>query len=209
VRAEQPVGREEEFDAALWRSDPGRARAVILAVMANQSSLGSSAISRRRFYRRRSRSSWLPGKPERARGGRRIDTLNSDRDSYIPRHRPGTGLDSVTEPPRQGSAAIAADAEPQPPKIPTLRPSARWRPRNHAPCGQIHCRHAEPPPSAVYSAAKDAAKTTRKARAPGWKRQSRDAKRHAKGRGTIETAKARPQKPHRQAGYPQASPAQP
>ena len=167
------LAEEDELDRrALWRIGSwgvGATAAVILAVMANQSSLGlkrdqvaAADLTRQaqqiQVVARESQS-------EARRLAAAIDTLNSDRDRLYSRVTGlEQGLDSVTGAiARQGSASAAppvAHAEPQA----AQHPSPAVAPVATAPAmapaaDKSTAATAEPAPSAVYSAAKDAAKT--------------------------------------------------
>jgi hypothetical protein len=165
---------EDEFDRrALWRLGSwgaGATAAVVLAVMANQSSLGvkreqvaAADLTRQaqqiQFVAKESQS-------DARRLAAAIDTLNSDRDRLYARvtgleH----GLESVTGAiARQSSAAAsppAAHAEPQaahnPQPLPAVAPVAT-APAT-APAADKSTASAAAEPGPVYSAAKDAART--------------------------------------------------
>ena len=185
------LAEEDAFDRrALWRLGSwgvGATGAVIVAVMANQSSLGwkRDQVAAADLAGRRSRSSMVAREThsEARRLAAAIDTLNSDRDRlYLRVTGLEQGLDSVTGAiARQGSAGAAAGCacgtagRPKPAAV-AARRAGRDRPGHGARRRQIHRRHGGARPGdAVYSAAKDAAKTDAKPKreAPGWKRQRR------------------------------------
>jgi hypothetical protein len=163
---------EDEFDRrALWRLGSwgvGATAAVVLAVMANQSSLGfkreqvaAADITRQtqqiQLVARESQS-------DARRLAAAIDTLNRDRDRLYARVTGlEQGLESVTGAiVRQGSAAASplAHAEPQAAQSPQP-PVAQvaTAPATAPASDKSTAVAAEPGPAAVYSAAKDAAKT--------------------------------------------------
>ena len=203
------LAEEDEFDRrALWRIGSwgvGATAAVILAVMANQSSLGlkreqvaAADLTRQaqqiQVVARESQS-------EARRLAAAIDTLNSDRDRLYSRVTGlEQGLDSVTGAiARQGSAAASppvAHAEPQaaqnPQPSPAVAPVAT-APATAPAADKSTAAAAEPGPAAVYSAAKDAARTDA-AKADSARLEA------GKGRGKaelpkVETAKADTVKP--------------
>ena len=169
------LAEEDEFDRrALWRIGSwgvGATAAVILAVMANQSSLGlkreqvaAADLTRQaqqiQLVARESHS-------EARRLAAAIETLNSDRDRLYSRVTGlEQGLDSVTGAiARQGSASASppvAHAEPQaaqnPQPSPAVAPVAT-APATAPAADKSTAATAEPGPAAVYSAAKDATKT--------------------------------------------------
>jgi len=165
------LAEEDEFDRrALWRIGSwgvGATAAVILAVMANQSSLGlkRDQVAAADLTRQAQQIQLVAreSQNESRRLAAAIDTLNSDRDRLYSRVTGlEQGLDSVTGAvARQGSAAAspAAHAEPQAAQNP--QPSPAVAPVATAPptADKSTAATAEPAPSAVYSAAKDAAKT--------------------------------------------------
>ena len=167
------LAEEDELDRrALWRIGSwgvGATAAVILAVMANQSSLGLKrdqvAAADLTRQAQQIQSVARESQSEARRLAAAIDTLNSDRDRLYSRVTGlEQGLDSVTGAiARQGSAAAAppvAHAEPQA----AQQPSPAVAPVATAPAmapaaDKSTAATAEPTPPAVYSAAKDAAKT--------------------------------------------------
>ena len=166
---------EDPFDRrALWRLGSwgvGATGAVILAVLASQSSLewkreqvAASDLARQaqqiQLVARETQN-------EARRLAAAIDTLNGDRDRlYLRVTGLEQGLDSVTGAiARQGSASMPAVAqvEPQavqhPPPSPPVAPVAT-APATATAVDRSAAATAEPaPPAVVYSAAKDAAKT--------------------------------------------------
>jgi hypothetical protein len=161
------LAEENELDGrTLWRIASwgvGATGAVVLAVMANQSSIGikrdhvaAADLTRQtqqiQVFARDTQN-------EARRLAAAIDTLNSDRDRLYARvtgleH----GLDSVTGAvARQGSAPASPPAEaqaaPGPPPSPAVAPVAT------APATDKSATVATAEPGPVYSAAKDAAKT--------------------------------------------------
>jgi hypothetical protein len=167
------LAEEDELDRrALWRIGSwgvGATAAVILAVMANQSSLGLKrdqvAAADLTRQAQQIQSVARESQNEARRLAAAIDTLNSDRDRLYSRVTGlEQGLDSVTGAiARQGSAAASppvANAEPQA----AQHPSPAVAPVATAPAmapaaDKSTAATAEPTPPAVYSAAKDAAKT--------------------------------------------------
>jgi hypothetical protein len=164
---------EDEFDRrALWRIGSwgvGATAAVILAVMANQSFLGSKReqVAAADLTRQAQQIQLVAREShsEARRLAAAIDTLNNDRDRlYALVTGLEQGLESVTGAiARQGSASASppvAHAEPQaaqtPQPLPAVAPVAT-APAT-APAADKSTA-AEPGPAAVYSAAKDAAKT--------------------------------------------------
>ena len=170
---------EDEFDRrALWRIGSwgaGATAAVIVAVMANQSSLGlkrdqvaAADLTRQaqqiQVVARESQS-------EARRLAAAIDTLNRDRDRLYSRVTGlEQGLDSVTGAvARQGSGSAsppvnnaephaAQNPQPSPVLAPALAPVATAAATAPA-ADKSTAATVEPAPAAVYSAAKDAAKT--------------------------------------------------
>ena len=169
------LAEEEEFDRrALWRIGSwgvGATAAVILAVMANQSSLGlkRDQVAAVDLTRQAQQIQLVAreSQNEARRLAAAIDTLNSDRDRLYSRVTGlEQGLDSVTGAiARQGSAAASpavAHAESQaaqnPQPSPAVAPVAT-APTTAPAADKSTAATAEPAPPAVYSAAKDAAKT--------------------------------------------------
>ena len=169
------LAEENELDSrTLWRIGSwgaGATGAVILAVMANQSSLGlkREQVATADLTRQAQQIQLVAreSQNETRRLAAAIDTLNSDRDRLYSRVTGlEQGLDSVTGAiARQGSAAASppvAHAEPQaahnPPPSPAVAPVAT-SPATSPAADKSTAATAEPAPSAVYSAAKDAAKT--------------------------------------------------
>lgn len=167
------LAEENELDRrTLWRIASwgvGATAAVILAVMANQSSLGlkREQVAAADLTRQAQQIQTVARETqnEARRLAAAIDTLNRDRDRLYSRVTGlEQGLDSVTGAiARQGSAAAsppAANAEsttaqspqPSPPVAPVASTPA-------AASAADKSATAEPAPAAVYSAAKDAAKT--------------------------------------------------
>ena len=169
------LAEENELDRrTLWRIGSwgaGATAAVILAVMANQSSLG---VKREQVaavdITRQAQQIQLVARESQSDARRlaaAIDTLNSDRDRLYARVTGlEQGLESVTGAiARQGSSAAshpvthaeppaAQNPQPQPPVAPVATAPA-------APpaADKSTAATAEPAPGPVYSAAKDAAKT--------------------------------------------------
>ena len=169
------LAEENELDRrTLWRIGSwgaGATAAVILAVMANQSSLGvkreqvaTADITRQaqqiQLVARESQS-------DARRLAAAIDTLNSDRDRLYARVAGlEQGLESITGAiARQGSAAAsppvahmeppaAQNPQPQPPVAPVAT-----APATPPAADKSIAATAEPAPGPVYSAAKDAVKT--------------------------------------------------
>jgi len=161
------LAEENELDGrTLWRIASwgvGATGAVVLAVMANQSSIGikrdhvaAADLTRQtqqiQVFARDTQN-------EARRLAAAIDTLNNDRDRLYARvtgleH----GLDSVTGAvARQGSAPASPPAEAQVAPGPT--PSPAVAPVATAPATDKSATVATAEPGPVYSAAKDAAKT--------------------------------------------------
>jgi hypothetical protein len=165
---------EDELDRrALWRIGSwgvGATAAVILAVMANQSSLGmkreqvaAADLTRQaqqiQLVARESQS-------DARRLAAAIDTLNSDRDRLYARVTGlEQGLESITGAiARQGSAPASppvAHVEPQAAHTPQPQPPVATAPATAPAANQstANAAAAEPGPASVYSAAKDAART--------------------------------------------------
>jgi hypothetical protein len=169
------LAEENELDRrTLWRIGSwgaGATAAVILAVMANQSSLGvkreqvaTADITRQaqqiQLVARESQS-------DARRLAAAIDTLNSDRDRLYARVTGlEQGLESITGAiARQGSAAAsppvahmeppaAQNPQPQPPVAPVAT-----APATPPAADKSIAATAEPAPGPLYSAAKDAVKT--------------------------------------------------
>jgi hypothetical protein len=168
------LAEEGEFDRrALWRIGSwgvGATAAVILAVMANQSSLGlkRDQVAAVDLTRQAQQIQLVAreSQNEARRLAAAIETLNNDRDRLYTRVTGlEQGLDSVTGAvARQGSGAASpavGHAEPQAGRNP--QPSPAVAPVATAPttpaADKSIAATAEPAPSAVYSGAKDAAKT--------------------------------------------------
>jgi hypothetical protein len=165
---------EDEFDRrALWRLGSwgvGATAAVVLAVMANQSSLGfkREQVAATDLTRQAQQIQLVAreSQGDARRLAAAIDTLNRDRDRLYARvtgleH----GLESVTGAiVRQGSAAASplAHAEPQAAQSPQPQPPVApvaTAPATAPAADKSTAAAAELAPAAVYSAAKDAAKT--------------------------------------------------
>ena len=166
------LAEEDELDRrALWRIGSwgvGATAAVILAVMANQSSLGlkRDQVAAADLTRQAQQIQVVAreSQNEARRLAAAIDTLNSDRDRLYSRVTGlEQGLDSVTGAiARQGSASAAppvAHAEPQAAQQPSPAVAPVATAPAMAPADKSTAATAEPAPTAVYSAAKDAAKT--------------------------------------------------
>ncbi|WP_334507081.1 hypothetical protein [Bradyrhizobium sp. AZCC 1693] len=167
---------EDELDRrALWRLGSwgaGATAAVILAVMASQSSLGlkREQVAAADLTRQAQQIQLVARETqnEARRLAAAIDTLNGDRDRLYSRVTSlEQGLDSVTGAiARQGPAAAsppvanqeppAAAQSPQP--SPTVAPVAT-APATATATDKSTAATTEPAPAAVYSAAKDTAKT--------------------------------------------------
>jgi hypothetical protein len=166
------LAEENELDRrTLWRIGSwgaGATGAVILAVMANQSSLG---VKRDEVatadITRQAQQIQLVAKESQSDARRlaaAIDTLNSDRDRLYARVTGlEQGLESITGAiARQGSAAASppvAHAEPAAAQIPQPQPPVAPVATAPAAPPAADKSTAEPAPGPVYSAAKDAAKT--------------------------------------------------
>lgn len=168
------LAEENELDRrTLWRIGSwgvGATAAVILAVMANQSSLGlkREQVAAADLTRQAQQIQVVAreSQNEARRLAAAIDTLNSDRDRLYSRVTGlEQGLDSVTGAiARQGSAAASppvANAEPQAAQNPSpaVAPVASTQATAPAADKSTSAATAEPGPTAVFSAAKDAAKT--------------------------------------------------
>jgi hypothetical protein len=169
------LAEENELDRrALWRIGSwgvGATAAMILAVMANQSSLGlkreqvAAADIARQAQQIQSVAKETHNEARRLAAA--IDTLNNDRDRLYARVTGlEQGLDSVTGAiARQGSAAASppvANAEPQAAQNPQPQPAVApvaTAPATAPAAEKSTASTAEPAPTVVYSAAKDAAKT--------------------------------------------------
>ncbi|MEH2527635.1 MULTISPECIES: pentapeptide repeat-containing protein [unclassified Bradyrhizobium] len=169
------LAEEDELDRrGLWRIGSwgvGATAAVVLAVMANQSSLGlkREQVAATDLTRQAQQIQVVARETqnEARRLSAAIDTLNSDRDRLYSRVTSlEQGLDSVTGAiARQASASASppvANPEPQaaanPPPSPAVAPVAT-SPATLPAADKSTAATAEPAPAAVYSAAKDAAKT--------------------------------------------------
>ena len=167
------LAEENELDRrALWRLGSwgvGATAAVVLAVMANQSSLGVKreqvAAADLTWQAQQIQLVAKESHSDARRLAAAIDTLNSDRDRLYARVTGlEQGLESVTGAiARQSSAAASppvAHAEPQaahnPQPLPAVAPVAT-APATAADKSTASAAAAEPGP--VYSAAKDAART--------------------------------------------------
>jgi hypothetical protein len=164
------LAEEDELDRrALWRLGSwgvGATAAVVLAVMANQSSLGlkqdqvAAADIARQAQQIQSVAKETHNEARRLAAA--IDTLNSDRDRLYSRVTSlEQGLDSVT-----GAIARQGSTPAPPPVANQEPPAATQNPPSPAPVATTATATdkpaaaiAEPAPAAVYSAAKDAAKT--------------------------------------------------
>ena len=168
------LAEENELDRrTLWRIGSwgvGATAAVILAVMANQSSLGlkREQVAAADLTRQAQQIQVVAreSQNEARRLAAAIDTLNSDRDRLYSRVTGlEQGLNSVTGAiARQGSAAASppvANAEPQAAQNPSpaVAPVASTQATAPAADKSTSAATAEPGPTAVFSAAKDAAKT--------------------------------------------------
>jgi hypothetical protein len=191
---------------ALWRLGSwgvGATGAVVLAVMASQSSLGWKREQvAAADLARQAQQIQLVARETHSEGRRlaaAIDTLNSDRDRlYLRVTGLEQGLDSVTGTiARQGSTVAQAELQavghpPSPPVAPVATAPAAVPAADKSAAAT-----AEPaPPAAVYSAAKDAAKTDA-TRAESARLET------AKAEMTkAEAAKAEPVKPEHAAPSP-------
>ncbi|MBT1513234.1 hypothetical protein KIP88_22325 [Bradyrhizobium sp. SRL28] len=167
------LAEENELDRrTLWRIGSwgvGATGAVILAVLANQSSLGlkREQVAAADLTRQAQQIQAVAkeSQNEARRLAAAIDTLNRDRDRLYSRVTGlEQGLDSVTGAiARQGSAAASppvASAEPQNPQpSPAVAPVASSPVTAPAADKSTNAATAEPGPAALFSAAKDAAKT--------------------------------------------------
>jgi hypothetical protein len=170
------LAEEDELDRrALWRLGSwgvGAIAAVILAVMANQSSLGlkREQVAAADLTRQAQQVQLVARETqnEARRLAAAIDTLNSDRDRLYSRVTGlEQGLDSVTGAiARQGSAAASpavANAEPQaaqnPQPSPAVAPVATTQATAPAADKSTSATAAEPGSTAASSIAKDAAKS--------------------------------------------------
>ncbi len=193
---------EDGFDRrALWRIGSwgaGATGAVILAVMANQSSLGlkRDQVAAADLSRQAQQIQQVAREThsEARRLAAAIDTLNSDRDRlYLRVTGLEQGLDSVTGAiARQGSAAASppAPAEPSPPVAPVAT-----TPATPPAADKSTVATAEPGPATpVYSAAKDAAKTDA-SKAESARLEAAKAEMARAEAAKTEAAKAEPAKP--------------
>ena len=164
------LAEEGELDRrALWRLASwgvGATAAVVLAVMANQSSLGlrRDQVAAADLTRQAEQIQAVAREThsEARRLAAAIDTLNADRDRLYSRVASlEQGLDSVTGAiARQGpAAALPPPAHPEPQATTQPLPQPAVAPVATAPAADKPMAAAEPAPAAVYSAAKDAAKT--------------------------------------------------
>jgi hypothetical protein len=206
------LAEENELDRrTLWRIGSwgvGATAAVILAVMANQSSIG---LKREQIaaadLTRQAQQIQIVAKESQSDARRlaaAIDTLNRDRDRLYARVTGlEQGLESVTGTiARQGSAAASppvAHPEPQaahnPQPLPAMAPVATTAPAT-APAADKSTAGAaaEPGPAAVYSAAKDAARTDA-ANADNARLESAKAEMAKAALPKVEAAKADAVKP--------------
>ena len=220
------LAEEDELDRrALWRIGSwgvGAIGAVILAVMANQSSLGlkrdqvAAADLTRQAQQIQSVARETQNEARRLAAA--IDTLNSDRDRLYSRVTGlEQGLDSVTGAiARQGSAAAS-------PRCCACGTAGRPKPRSQRPAvapvatapasgarrGQIHCRHRRARPGGGFVRAQRMPRrpTPPKPRSPSRKRQRlRPPRRSCQGAdcqsptrkggcAKADTAKPEPAKP--------------
>jgi len=204
------LAEENELDSrTLWRIGSwgaGATGAVILAVMANQSSLGlkREQVATADLTRQAQQIQLVAreSQNETRRLAAAIDTLNSDRDRLYSRVTGlEQGLDSVTGAiARQGSAAASppvAHAEPQaahnPLPSPAVAPVAT-APATAPAADKSTAATAEPAPAPVYSAAKDAAKTDA-AKAESARLESAKAEMAKAELPKVEAAKADTVKP--------------
>jgi hypothetical protein len=170
------LAEENELDRrTLWRIGSwgvGATAAVILAVMANQSSLGwkREQIAAADLTRQAQQIQFVAkeSQSDARRLAAAIDTLNRDRDRLYARVTGlEQGLESVTGTiARQGSAAASPPvAHAEPPATHNPQPQPAAAPVATAPVTAPAADKstagaaAEPGPAAVYSAAKDAART--------------------------------------------------
>lgn len=200
---------EDGFDRrALWRIGSwgaGATGAVILAVMANQSSLGlkREQVAAADLSRQAQQIQQVAREThsEARRLAAAIDTLNSDRDRlYLRVTGLEQGLDSVTGAiARQGSTPPpVANTEPpaaqSPPPSPPVAPVAT-APATAPAADKSTVAIAEPAPATpVYSAAKDAAKTDA-TKADSARLESAKAEMVKTEMAKADAAKAEPAKP--------------
>ncbi|WOH47459.1 hypothetical protein [Bradyrhizobium sp. sBnM-33] len=196
---------EDELDRrALWRIGSwgvGATAAVILAVMANQSSFGlkREQVAAADITRQAQQIQLVARETqnEARRLAAAIDTLNGDRDRLYSRVTSlEQGLESVTGAiARHGSAqasAPVANAEPQAAQKP---PSPSVAPVASTPAAdKPTAANAEPSPATVSHAAKDAAKTDA-AKADSAKPETAKAEMVKADTATLEPAKPEPAKP--------------
>src|SRR6185295_2813602 len=199
------LAEEDGLDRrALWRIGSwgvAATGAVVLAVMANQSSLGlrRDQVAAADLTRQAQQIQLVAreSQNEARRLAAAIDTLNSDRDRLYSRVTGlEQGLDSATGAvARQGSAAASppvAHAEPQaaqnPQPSPAVAPVAT-APTTAPAADKSTAATAEPAPAPVYSAAKDAAKTDA-AKAESARLESAKAEMAKAEMAKVETAKA-------------------
>jgi hypothetical protein len=204
------LAEENELDGrTLWRIaswGAGATGAVILAVMANQSSLGlkREQVAAADLTRQAQQIQVVAreSQNEARRLAAAIDTLNRDRDRLYSRVTGlEQGLDSVTGAvARQGFASASppvANAEPHaaqnPQPSPALAPVAT-APATAPAADKSTSATAEPAPAAVYSAAKDAAKTDA-AKAESTRLEAAKAEMATSELAKVEAAKADTVKP--------------
>ncbi|MCK1636344.1 hypothetical protein IVA95_01770 [Bradyrhizobium sp. 157] len=196
---------EDELDRrALWRIGSwgvGATAAVILAVMANQSSLGlkREQVAAADITRQAQQIQLVARETqnEARRLAAAIDTLNGDRDRLYSRVTSlEQGLESVTGAiARHGSAQALpplANAEPQAaqkPPSPSVAPVA-----STPPADKPTAANAEPSSATVSPAAKDAAKTDA-AKADSAKPETTKAEMVKADSATLEPVKPEPAKP--------------
>jgi hypothetical protein len=169
------LAEEDEFDRrTLWRIGSwglGATAAVILAVMANQASLGlkREQVAAADLTRQAQQIQLVAreSQNEARRLAAAIDTLNSDRDRLYSRVTGlEQGLDSVTGAIARQSAAAASPpvAHVEPQAVPNPQPQPPVAPVATSPAtapaaDKSTAATAEHAPTVVYSAAKDAVKT--------------------------------------------------
>jgi hypothetical protein len=207
---------EDAFDRrALWRLGSwgvGATGAVVVAVMASQSSLGwkREQVAAADLARQAQQIQLVAREThsEARRLAAAIDTLNSDRDRlYLRVTGLEQGLDSVTGTiARQGSAAAPSPvAQAEPPAVqhpsPAVAPVATAPAAAPAADRSAAATAENGPPTAVYSAAKDTAKTDA-TKAESARLETAKAEMTKTEMSKAEVAKAEPVKPEPAAPSP-------
>ena len=196
------LAEEDELDRrALWRLGSwgvGATGAVILAVMANQSSLGlkREQVAAADLTRQAQQIQWLPRKPRTRRGGSPPPSIRSTAIATgcipaSPAWNRGSTPSPGPSPARAPASASPPVANPEPPAAAQIRsprrPSRRWqppRPRRPLPTNPLPPPRSPPRLRFTPPPRMPRRPTQSKRRAPGWKRQRR------RSSGKADLAKA-------------------